>query len=1088
MKYLLFLGLCMLTACALLAAGSSADHGPLSAHVAAAVEQPRSRCTVNITGSAERRRSYESLDAIDEAILPGCSSQGECQRKFPISSATVTCEGDPVVMAVHKTLLGPFSNTFQGFQLDAGCQLEGCLLTICRGSRVILEQSVIERAVGIKVALCVRDNADVVLDGAHVVWNNASGIVAFNQSKLQVTGRSVIGHNLVVVDPYTIPGKWFDDGLGAGLVPVEGSFAVGVSAVDHAHIVITGDSEVVGNTGLMLDNITFGKMPGSRYPLFEWPIGAGGLMVRDSARMEIIGQLSEEGLQSIADSELGVAIHKNLIDGNCGGAIAAGKGALSLKGRVHFGANDACWSGGGLCARDNATLATESGGNVTIRYNGCRAFGCGLFAAGRSSVVLDGNITIAQNATSPNTSQWIQCSRWSNVRGRGSPQTTTSGGVGVAVGGTARVVLGSGVHLSKPRRGDRSDVSSVYAFGNGSLMVNAGVTFVRWSLGLFDTATESVRVRGVDITTAQNALLYLGEGVSVLQGDELQLMLRLQHDLQLMLQLQQLASRGQSVFRQQRLAVCNASVLLDSSMCPPGTYSTARGCACCTAYTYDFSRSPRANASCFPCPDNAVCQDNQVVPLEGFWHSSKQSVQMHKCPIARSCLGNDTCATGHAGNLCGACAPGYGITVPFRCSKCQSAPRQLLLYMGLFLASVLLITYTAHATWQDNMSAGQGLRVSDLLKVPVQFLQYLVIFGSISVPWPGFLTSCFAAASVVFGAAAGQTSLDCWVKQHFSQVRLATAIQRQLVLAVVMLLVVLRYLMRLALSAAAARRNQNSSLSGDRHASLHLFSRLRVAAIVVVFFAYPTLVKASLSFFACLKIDYSSNKNDPFPEYAVKNHAAGYWVSDIQQECFAGWHRAWAFGLGIPAVALFCVGMPVGLWLFMWRNSDRAAEPTFQQHYGFLFRNFRDSCLWWEAVWAGQTVMLSLVSVFHHSIGAYHALLLMLLFLVLSIVLQLCKKPYEHLLLHRLHLAATCCLLANIWLAQNMFTLDNAAVHVLLGVVMILVDAVLLGWCVYHIVLLSHATIKPVRVVAAWLRSRTCCGVTGKTTPAQPGV
>ena len=98
------------------------------------------------------------------------------------------------------------------------------------------------------------------------------------------------------------------------------------------------------------------------------------------------------------------------------------------------------------------------------------------------------------------------------------------------------------------------------------------------------------------------------------------------------------------------------------------------------------------------------------------------------------------------------------------------------------------------------------------------------------------------------------------------------------------------------------------------HAS-QLWRKLRVALLVVAFYAYPTLVKASLNFFACLRID--SKSKEPYPQYAVLNHTAGYWVQDIQQECFAGWHMDWALGFGVPAVVILCLNVPACLCLFL---------------------------------------------------------------------------------------------------------------------------------------------------------------------------
>jgi formate hydrogenlyase subunit 3/multisubunit Na+/H+ antiporter MnhD subunit len=90
------------------------------------------------------------------------------------------------------------------------------------------------------------------------------------------------------------------------------------------------------------------------------------------------------------------------------------------------------------------------------------------------------------------------------------------------------------------------------------------------------------------------------------------------------------------------------------------------------------------------------------------------------------------------------------------------AVKQLLLYLAMFGGSIVLIKYTVHATWNDNRQGDKGIRISDQIKVPVQFLHYLVILGGVSAPWPAFLSTAFTTAAVVFGAAGGQSSsLDC---------------------------------------------------------------------------------------------------------------------------------------------------------------------------------------------------------------------------------------------------------------------------------------------------------------------------------------
>jgi hypothetical protein len=377
------------------------------------------------------------------------------------------------------------------------------------------------------------------------------------------------------------------------------------------------------------------------------------------------------------------------------------------------------------------------------------------------------------------------------------------------------------------------------------------------------------------------------------------------------------------------------------------------------------------------------------------------------------------------------------------------------LQLGVYLlavgATVLFVTATVHFTWQDNKAGDRSLRPSDLIKVLVQFLQYVTIVGNISVPWPAFLTGMFTAASVVFGVGSGQAlSLDCWLS-HYSRSKLPLALQRQLSYFVGALLVVVAcaVLMNLLHFCHRAWRACLINCTPESHQQqsprLDFWSRLRVTLLVTAFYAYPTLVRAALSFFACLRIDYPDSKQ-PYPEYSIRSHTAGYYISAIQQECFAGWHKSWALGFGLPAVLVLCVGVPVGMFAFLWCSKAKTSDATFREHYGFLFRNYTEGKPWWEAIWCIQTVLLTAISVFHFTIQAYYALMLMALVLLLSVAAQVFARPYAQPLLHRLHLASTCCLYFIVWLSLALFSAsavpDSAAVdgaNTTVGAVMVVV-------------------------------------------------
>jgi hypothetical protein len=48
---------------------------------------------------------------------------------------------------------------------------------------------------------------------------------------------------------------------------------------------------------------------------------------------------------------------------------------------------------------------------------------------------------------------------------------------------------------------------------------------------------------------------------------------------------------------------------------------------------------------------------------------------------------------------------------------------QIGLYILFCVMTVVFVTFTVHTTWKDNLGGDQSVRLTDLIKVLVQFLQ-----------------------------------------------------------------------------------------------------------------------------------------------------------------------------------------------------------------------------------------------------------------------------------------------------------------------------------------------------------------------------
>jgi hypothetical protein len=392
----------------------------------------------------------------------------------------------------------------------------------------------------------------------------------------------------------------------------------------------------------------------------------------------------------------------------------------------------------------------------------------------------------------------------------------------------------------------------------------------------------------------------------------------------------------------------------------------------------------------------------------------------------------------------------------------------------------------AHATWLDNQEGSNELRVSDVLKVLILYVQYLVVLGSAKVAWPTSLSAVFAAAALLFSSGTGQfISLDC----IFSPVSVSIVpmpIAKQLIYLVLPVAILLGVIVvhLVVLSAARLRRYVIEGATSQCHGSIwsKLAARLPAIALVVLYSFFPSLLRVGLSMFACHYLDVAPSA--PFNgENPVATATNGYWVYDMQQACWSGWHKAWALGLGMPCVLIFCLGVPLAILALLTANKGRLYDPGFRIHFGSLYRNFRPKRFYWEAVVTVQTIVLVCIAVFSNVIGAYYQMVVFAMVFSLSLLLQVWFRPFAFAKLHHLHLSAMGCLYITTFISLTFFDLmdhEEAALNVYrqaMGVVLMLVNVAFVCWAVHSLVALSKgplgnamAVVRRSRIVRALKR------------------
>jgi len=952
-----------------------------------------------------------------------------------------------LVVAGNSRVAG---NTARDYSGGGVAVLETSSMTLTGGSIIAYNQVVNASGGG----LDVEGNATAVVEGNAVVQNNTAsdacggGIFITNFAILELRSSLVAGNQ------------------------AHGGSGGGVCLSGRARVIVSGGGKILHNTchnrsggGVsVLGNASFVLGGGGIIAHNQAVNGSGGglgaefdasVMLRNGSVLANNTALSFCGGGSyVRDSAVlnleGAQVSGNLAVNGSGGAICGDvRAKLDVRGNSRISGNN-CRNGmgGGVALLGNSSLLL-TGESVVSHNRAHNGSGGGIALGDQSELVVSGRSLISHNAASFYSGGGVFANKESSVLITGETvlarnQATKQGGGALAACGVSNVVV-SGRTLVANNSADSGGGLTV--FENATMLVTGGTEIVgNDPLGSPGGAVWAGDTSSVNITDGVVFRRNIPGVFSYGKNVFLQVAARLHMD--------------DSITDEDGVVTkCSNSVYMKLDACSAGEYKAIGACRCCPMHTYSLTNN--GSFACSACPAFAVCPGGDaVLPIPGYYHSSPKSVQMHLCPLATSaCAGRGQCQPGYTGNLCGSCAPGYGMTLPLKCSQCMSPARQLGAYLGLSLVAVLFIVVTLHFAMKDNRGPEGVMGASDAIKVLVQFLQILTVLGSVSAPWPAALQVLFAVASVMIGAPLGQVvSPDCWLSRTTA---LPLAINRKLIVylsplavaaAVVAVLLAGQLVMRFYRKLAHVLCSQHMPSVGLPDMSL--MRQLPAALLIVVYFAFPTLVQSSLSFFACLPIDNASK--GPYAEFAVNNHTSGYFVWDMEQECFTCWHKAWGFGLGLPAVLLLCVGVPLFLLWFFKVNQAKCSDATFRARYGFLYHSYTGNKLWWDAVWAFQMVLLCAVAAFHHIITPYHALILLSFACVVGAVAHVIARPNAFPTIHRMQLAAMACLFFTSYAPLTLFVMYDAQasnqVNAAVAIVLLCLNCAFALWCVWVVV------------------------------------
>ncbi|KAG2450703.1 hypothetical protein HYH02_004541 [Chlamydomonas schloesseri] len=173
-----------------------------------------------------------------------------------------------------------------------------------------------------------------------------------------------------------------------------------------------------------------------------------------------------------------------------------------------------------------------------------------------------------------------------------------------------------------------------------------------------------------------------------------------------------------------------------------------------------------------------------------------------------------------------------------------------------------------------------------------------------------------------------------------------------------------------------------------------------LVVMIACFILYPAWAQATLMIFACYYLDDGSGA---YPDYQLAQWSKGYWLLNMNQECYSGEHAALWIPIGVVCIIVICLGIPFLTFMVTFTHRTTLHTVHVVQTYGFLYRRYNyDRYYWWEAVMQLQTLLLVIVDVFGRVLVVYQQAVLLMIVLMLIMWSNMFYQPLKHEILDQM--------------------------------------------------------------------------------------
>ena len=441
-------------------------------------------------------------------------------------------------------------------------------------------------------------------------------------------------------------------------------------------------------------------------------------------------------------------------------------------------------------------------------------------------------------------------------------------------------------------------------------------------------------------------------------------------------------------------------------------------CRVCEKNSYNL----KAGHECLTCPTGAICKGgSSIIASSGYWRNDENSDVFFKCPNSNACIEEDektigkNCKEGYCGNLCQSCSDGFSRAATNECSKCLDQKKNTGLIIGLcFVAISVLIVITSS---NINGAFKEQSITSIYFKILLNYIQVVALTISFNLSWPYLVRKMFEVQGKTAGSSDQFLSVDCFLQGKFK-----AFYAKLIILALIPVICFVFSIMFWTLW----RKLKNCQ---------HVKEKLIGSIVVQLFFFQPTIIKYNFSLFNCTEIttgDY-------------------YVTDDMSIKCWDQSHRFYALCVAVPSIVVWCIGFPLILVYFLYKNRQDLADISEKLKYGFLYKGFKSNQFYWEFVIMLKKMLIISSSVFLKNLSITVQALVAFMIILVGYIAHSKIEPYTVHQLNVMELRSIVVSAITIYSGLFFLTGDlTNEIKMVLFVTMVITNILFLSYWIYY--------------------------------------